>query len=214
MAQEEKKRGRRSDTLMYTAYQTIKEEICTGVIRSGELLSETQLAARMGISRTPLREALAALENEGLVEIKRGVGAKVRPLSFGDMIHVYELRKVLEPLAAQTAVLHISREELENEPVEVQVVKDTEVDWQFHMMIVERSENPYLAPMMNLIMPTIRRLQMVAYLPEGYQAEESVAQHMALIDVLERGNIHEVGQQLRAHLTWSLESFLNTPTLL
>ena len=55
------------------------------------------------------------------------------------------------------------------------------------MMIVERSENPYLAPMMNLIMPTIRRLQMVAYLPEGYQAEESVAQHMALIDVLERG---------------------------
>ena len=96
MAQEEKKRGRRSDTLMYTAYQTIKEEICTGVIRSGELLSETQLAARMGISRTPLREALAALENEGLVEIKRGVGAKVRPLSFGDMIHVYELRKVLE----------------------------------------------------------------------------------------------------------------------
>ena len=37
---------------------------------------------------------------------------------------------------------------------------------------------------------------------------------MALIDVLERGNIHEVGQQLRAHLTWSLESFLNTPTLL
>ena len=68
--------------------------------------------------------------------------------------------------------------------------------------------------MMNLIMPTIRRLQMVAYLPEGYQAEESVAQHMALIDVLERGNIHEVGQQLRAHLTWSLESFLNTPTLL
>ena len=227
MAQEEKKRVRRSDTLMYTAYQTIKEEICTGVIRSGELLSETQLAARMGISRTPLREALAALENEGLVEIKRGVGAKVRPLSFGDMIHVYELRKVLEPLAAQTAVLHISREELEeyrrrfqsllelkNEPVEVQVVKDTEVDWQFHMMIVERSESPYLAPMMNLIMPTIRRLQMVAYLPEGYQAEESVAQHMALIDVLERGNIHEVGQQLRAHLTWSLESFLNTPTLL
>ena len=45
--------SRRSGTLMYTAYQTIKEEICTGAIRSGELLSETQLAARLGISRTP-----------------------------------------------------------------------------------------------------------------------------------------------------------------
>ena len=219
--------SRRSGTLMYTAYQTIKEEICTGAIRSGELLSETQLAARLGISRTPLREALAALESEGLVEIKRGVGARVRPLSFGDVIHVYELRKVLEPLAVQTAVFHIAREELEDyrkqfrnllrykgEPVEVQVVKYTEVDWRFHMMIVERSENPYVLPMMNLIMPTIRRLQMVAYRPENYQVEETIAQHLELINTLEEGDIYRVSRQIGAHLTWSLNGFFNTPTLL
>ena len=218
---------RRAGTLMYNAYQTIKEEICTGAIRSGELLSETQLAARLGISRTPLREALAALESEGLVEIKRGVGAKVRPLSFGDVIHVYELRKVLEPLAAQTVVFHITREELEdyrgqfrcllryqNEPVEVQVVKYAEVDWKFHMMVVERSENPYVLPMMNLIMPTIRRLQMAAYRPENYRVEEAISQHLELIDTLEAGDLRQISQQIGAHLTWSLNGFFNTPTLL
>ena len=227
MAQEEKTHIKRPNTLMYTAYQTIKDEICTGAIRSGDLLSETQLAARLGISRTPLREALAALEGEGLVEIRRGVGARVRPLSFGDMIHVYELRKLLEPLAAQTAVLHITRDELEsyrkqfqdllqyqNEPVEVQVVKYTEVDWNFHMLIVERSENPYLLPMMNLIMPTIRRLQMVAYQPENYKVEETIAQHLSLLDAFEQGNIHQVSQAVSAHLTWSLNGFFNTPSLL
>ena len=227
MARETSSPGRRSGTLMYTAYQTIKEEICTGAIRSGELLSETQLAARLGISRTPLREALAALESEGLVEIKRGVGAKVRPLSFGDVIHVYELRKVLEPLAAQTAVFHITREELEdyrgqfrgllryqNEPVEVQVVKYAEVDWKFHMMVVERSENPYVLPMMNLIMPTIRRLQMAAYRPENYRVEEAISQHLELIDTLEAGDLSQISRQIVSHLTWSLNGFFNTPALL
>ena len=83
MAQEEKKRVRRSDTLMYTAYQTIKEEICTGVIRSGELLSETQLAARMGISRTPLRRPWPPWRTRGWWRSSGGWGPRCAPCPSG-----------------------------------------------------------------------------------------------------------------------------------
>ena len=62
MEQSRKKKSR-SNTLTYTAYQKLKEDICNGVIRSGSLLSEAQVAAQLGISRTPVREALVALES-------------------------------------------------------------------------------------------------------------------------------------------------------
>ena len=80
------------------------------------------------------------------------------------------------------------------------------------MAIVEKSENPYLHKMMNLILPTIRRLQVISYRPESYSLEETVAQHMELIDALESGDIAIVCQQIRDHLTWSMNGFLNPTT--
>lgn len=216
----------RSATLMRSVYQTLKEEICTGMILSDDLLSEAQIAARLGVSRTPVREALAALENEGLVEIKRGVGAHVKQLTFRDMEHIYELRKVLEPLAAKTALQYITREELENfrtqfqdlmkyqnEPLRVQVAKYSEVDWNFHMLLVRRCENPFIESMMNLIIPNIRRLQVISYRPENYSLQETIEQHMGLIDTMESGYIDAVCQKLVAHLNWSLAGFASSTIL-
>ena len=219
------KKKDRSGTLTYAAYQSIKEDICNGVIRAGSLLSEAQIATNLGISRTPVREALAALENEGLVEIKRGIGAQVKTLTFSDVIHIYDLRKVLEPLAARTAILHITDEDLnaceeqfrnllqyENEPFLIQVKKYTEVDWNFHMLIVDRCENPFVAPMMSLIEPTIRRLQAISYRPDNYSVQEAVEQHLHLINAFREGDIEKVCQQLQAHLNWSLTGFF-TPSV-
>lgn len=219
------KKKDRPGTLTYAAYQSIKEDICNGVIRSGSLLSESQIASNLGISRTPVREALVALENEGLVEIKRGIGAQVKPLTFSDVIHVYDLRKVLEPLAARTAILHIKEEDLkyseeqfqnlfqyENAPLQVQVKKYAEVDWNFHMLIVDRCENPFILPIMRLIEPTIRRLQVISYRPENYSVEEAVEQHMQLINVFRKGDVETISQQLQAHFNWSLAGFL-TPSV-
>lgn len=227
MNQETITRKDRSGTLMRTVYHTLKEEICTGVIRSGDLLSEANIAARIGVSRTPVREALAALENEGLVEIKRGIGANVKPLSFSDIVHIYELRRVLEPLAAQTAIYHITRDELkecrkqfknllkyQDEPREYQAVKYTEVDWNFHMLLINRCENPYIDSMMNLIIPNIRRLQILSYRPENYPLPETIDQHMQLIDVLEQRDIDQVRAKLESHLNWSLAGFVTSNGLL
>ena len=221
MRQEKK----RSETHARSVYNTLKEEICTGIIRTDEILSEAKIAARLGVSRTPVREALTALESEGLVEIKRGIGANVKPLSLQDVIHIYELRKVLELLAAQTAVQHITKEELkacrknfkallkyENEPQQ-QIIKYCQVDWDLHMLIIQRCENPYIGSMMNLLIPNIRRLQVICYRPERCPISESVNQHLELIDALEGRDIENIRVHLEAHLNWSLADFITSSTL-
>lgn len=227
MTQNPEKKLDRSGTLMRFVYHTLKEEICTGVIQSGDLLSELQIATRLGVSRTPVREALAALENEGLVEIKRGIGASVKSLSLSDIIHIYELRKLLEPLAAQTAIYHLTKEELkscrkqfrnllkyESEPAQVQISNYTKTDWDFHMLIIHRCDNSFIEPMMNLIVPNIRRLQVMSYCPGSYNLSEAIDEHLKLIDALESRDVTRVRMQMENHLNWSLTSFVTSTVLL
>ena len=217
----------RAGTLTHMVYHTLKEEICNGVVRSGELLSEAQIATHMGVSRTPVREALAALEKEGLVTIKRGVGASVKQLSLEDIVHIYELRKVLEPLAAQTAIHHIPKQALkecrqqfqsllehQDEPTRSQVDRYTKVDWDFHMLLIQYCENPFIGSMMDLLIPNIRRLQAVSYRPGSYSPQEAVNQHMELIDLLESGDLEQLQARLRAHLDWSLTGLITSSILL
>ena len=226
MSSIEKKHQERSGTLTHAVYHALKEDICTGKVQSGELLSESQIAAHMGVSRTPVREALAALEKEGLVEIKRGVGASVKRLSLEDIVHIYELRKLLEPLAAQTAVEHISKEfracrkqfqnllKHQNETPQQQMARYTEVDWQLHMMLIRNCENPFIGTMMDLLIPNIRRLQAISYSPGNYSPQDAVNQHLELIDALESKDIVRIREQMDHHLNWSLAGFIASSILI
>ena len=232
MIQKERNRAGRSGTLMKSVYHSLKEDICNGVIKTGELLSEAQLAERLSVSRTPVREALAALENEGLVDIRRGIGASVKPITAGDLLHIYELRKVLEPMAAKTAVYHLTNAELEHcrkqflsllklrESPQVQVARYADVDWRFHMLIVHRSENYYIERMMNLIIPNVRRIQAMSYRPEepaesqSLVLEDSVQRHIQLINILKEKDVPKIQKELISHLDWSLADFLASSPLL
>ena len=206
MIQKERNRAGRSGTLMKSVYHSLKEDICNGVIKTGELLSEAQLAERLSVSRTPVREALAALENEGLVDIRRGIGASVKPITAGDLLHIYELRKVLEPMAAKTAVYHLTNAELEHsrkqflsllklrESPQVQVARYADVDWRFHMLIVHRSEEP--SESQSLVL------------------EDSVQRHIQLINILKEKDVPKIQKELISHLDWSLADFLASSPLL
>lgn len=83
-------------------YEELRSEIVTGTIPSGSSLVETAIAARYGISRTPVREALSRLEQDGLVE-RRDRGMEVRSCSPEEILEIYGVRIVLEGLAARTA---------------------------------------------------------------------------------------------------------------
>jgi DNA-binding GntR family transcriptional regulator len=85
------------------AYQTLLDEIVEGALPPGTVLAEVEQAARLGVSRTPLREALAHLRKDGLVEPLAGRGLIVTAVSIDDIVELYELRQPLEQQAARLA---------------------------------------------------------------------------------------------------------------
>lgn len=94
---------RRRGTLAREAYARLRDAIISGELAPDEPLSEVALAARLGISRTPVREALARLADDGLVVAQTGRGARVSGISLTDINDLFEVREALEVLAAQLA---------------------------------------------------------------------------------------------------------------
>ena len=94
------------------AYDKIKDSICSGAIKPGEILSESQIAAELEMSRTPVREALRILASEDLVVIKNGIGAYVTEISEKGTKDLFAVRKPLEILASKSAIHNITKEEI------------------------------------------------------------------------------------------------------
>ena len=93
-------------------FNNIKDGILTGRLRPGERLLENQLAEELGVSRTPIREALRMLEIENLVDLIPRKGAQVKKMSEKDIKDVLEIRKVLEELASGIAAENITKQEI------------------------------------------------------------------------------------------------------
>ena len=89
--------------LVDDATQTLRNAIQNGSLRDGARLRQTELADRLRISRTPIREALVRLQDEGLVELLPGGGVRVKLLDAGEAVELYDLREVLDGLAARLA---------------------------------------------------------------------------------------------------------------
>jgi len=140
-------------------FESLREAIIAGQLRPGERMMEIQLAEEMGVSRTPVREAIRKLELEGLVVMIPRKGAYVAGLSLKDIADVFEIRRALEGLAAELAADRITEEELENlerylviiseqiESSDLEKVVATDTD--FHTMLYRASRNNRLTQIIN-----------------------------------------------------------------
>ncbi len=97
--------------LAQLAYREIKDLILQNKLKSGDLLSESLIAQELGMSRTPVREALRVLAQEDLIEILNGIGVYVKDISVSDMVDIFEVRKALEVIAIKSAIHEIKEEE-------------------------------------------------------------------------------------------------------
>lgn len=134
-----------------TAYDRLLDEIRHGTIPPGARLREVELAERLGISRTPVREAIRRLEADGLVEHLPRQGATLRRLSYAEVMELYEMRAVLEGTAARLAARAASELELRelaeinaemtasNTPAEI-----VRLNRQFHATLINAAKNRYL----------------------------------------------------------------------
>ena len=100
------------DTLSQKAYDYLRRKLSRGELPPGTRLVNRTLAKEIGISFTPVREAINRLASEGLVEYVRGAGAYVRGMDRQDLAQLYDLRATIEPFAAYQAALHITENEL------------------------------------------------------------------------------------------------------
>jgi len=167
-------------------YDELKQLILTGEMKPGTRLMEVDLADEMGVSRTPVREALRKLEKDKLIFIEPRKGVYVSDISVSDMMDVIEIRETLESLAASLAAGKIEESDLKDllearRAYEKAVLEDDkagliESDTLFHKIIVEASGNSYLIGICNNIGELVQRFRS-KYFHEFDRAEVVTAEH-------------------------------------
>ena len=207
--------AKRQPTLSEQAYNQIKDAICQGSVAPGDILSENQIAQQLGMSRTPVREALRALASEGFVEIRNGIGAYVKPLSSKDMEDLYEVSCLLEMQAIKTSIYRISNDEIDDLTRRFQAIYDaceqgdspaqgefSELDWELHSLLVDRCTNNYIKEIVAGNNSNLRRYQSLSVNVLG-DVHESARQHLEILRVLRSRDLDKLEEVLHAHLMWS-----------
>ena len=190
-------------------FQTLEQAILMGDLQPGERLMEIHLAERLGVSRTPIREAIRKLEQEGLVVNIPRRGAHVAEITKKDLSDVLEVRSALEELAVELACERITEEELselkeaclrfiraiEHSDLEQSVRQDIA----FHDVIYRASHNERL-----IQMATNLRMQMYRYRIEYLKDSEAhpvlIREHRTLIDCIERKDVEGAKKVMRSHI--------------
>lgn len=154
-------------------YEELKRQILIGEITPGTRMMEVELAEDMGVSRTPVREAIRKLEKEGLVTIEPRKGAYASNISIKDMVDVLEVRQGLEAMAAAIASEKISdaqKEELQNAVDQYRAAVESEdveeiikYDQKFHMLIVTYSDNKTLTQVFSTVQELVIRFRYIYY---------------------------------------------------
>jgi GntR family transcriptional regulator of vanillate catabolism len=149
------------DDLPEQVYQRIKEMILEGELSAGQKLVQEDLAAQLGVSRTPLLTAFRKLEKEMLVQLIPRRGAFVRENTDDDLLHIFDIRLKIEPLAARDATAAMTDEGLSiiiekhdrfAEAVEAgDRIRYRRADYNFHYAIMEQSGNPFIPLMLSSV---------------------------------------------------------------
>jgi len=194
----------RPQLLTDLAYERLREGIVAGELKLGEQVSEAQLAQRMGISKTPVREALVRLKMEGLVDIQPQRGTFVFKLTPGQVGQLCRYRAMIETAALREAVLadraglverlrgHV-REMQESEAVR-DLQRLSRIDMNFHFEFLACCPNPYLRAAYEQI-----RYQLIA-LRHRSPIDNMVDSHQILIDLLDGSDVEAAARQLQEHV--------------
>lgn len=199
-------------------YEQLKMEILTGKITPGTRMMEVDLAEDMGVSRTPIREAIRKLEKEGLVVIEPRRGAYVSDISFKDMVDTLVVREDLEALAASLAAERITPEEVEeltdltndysDAIAEGDMEKIIQFDEAFHRRIVSLTGNQTLIQLCETVQELALRFRYLYY-EHFSQYENMPVEHKDIIDAIRSGDKETARSVSDAHVRKLKEFVMN-----
>jgi DNA-binding GntR family transcriptional regulator len=183
-------------------HRVLKCEILRGEIESGALLSESKLAKRFGVSRTPSREALSKLANDRLTFSLPQRGHLVRTISFSEAMEAFQLRELLEVEAVRLAVHRIPNEKINYLKNLIDNPKNDEIgvfNYEIHTTIAKASENRILAEFIEELLILMERILLVD--PEFRQnTSESVQPEAEIIAALENRDETAACEAMRRHI--------------
>ena len=195
-------------SLMVVVLDTVRKRILNGELKPGSKINESDVASRLGISRSPVREAFRVLEREGLLVTLPRKGSYVTDISLQDLKELFEVRVLLECYAIDCikkrasespdqiiALIDEIGNELFKEPDEFTVISG------FHYSLVELSNNYRLIELYKILAVSLRRYQLI-YLGKGGQREVSLKDHKTIVDILKGGNYTYAKKYLKKHIRY------------
>ena len=190
-------------------FHTLRRGIMQGDLKPGERLMEIKLANRLGVSRTPIREAIRMLELEGLVVMIPRKGAQVAEITEKDLKDVLEVRMGLEELAVKFACQRITEEQLDNlyhasrkfeEAVKREDLTElAQADVDFHDLIYKATGNERLVQLLNNIREQMYRYR-VEYLKDEEIRGSLVQEHDTLLEKLSQRDLEGAKQVTQSHI--------------
>ncbi|WP_180900363.1 GntR family transcriptional regulator [Martelella soudanensis] len=189
-----------------TVYRQLLDEVREGRLNPGDRLRETDLAERLGVSRTPVREAIRLLETDGIVTHVPRLGATIRTLDYAEVMELYEMRAVLEGTAARLAARAASEIEIDelfdmNRELE-RLGNDPEafvLNRQFHAALLDAAKNRFLSWSISSLQKSLMILGPTT-LTEPDRAEKAVEEHYGILEALRARDGKLAEAAMRAHI--------------
>ncbi len=189
------------------AYGLILEAIDTGLYRPGDRLVESELAERLGVSRTPVREALQRLETQSLLT-RDGRSLIVASLDHNQLAELYVVRAELEGLAARLAARHATPEEMrvlremvdEDRALLSNPKALSRANRRFHKQIHLASHNRYLVQQLDLVHRSMALMATTSLAAQG-RGEDALAEHAAIVTAIEARAEDAADEALKLHIS-------------
>ena len=199
------------------AYQFIRQKIASCEYLPKQMLSESQLQEELGFSRTPVREAIGRLAQEGLLQVFPKRGIMVSGISIQDIHQIFEVRSLLEPYALRMYHSDLDLEEIKrfsdlfhaysNDSAHVNFY---ELDDQFHALLLASMKNDYLVELYDRIRTQSVRLRIMSGEFIQSRIDQTMKEHAQIADACLAQNWEEAAQAMTEHLRYSKESSLAT----
>jgi len=195
-------------SLALVVLDEIRGRILTGDFRPGQKINESEIATKLGISRSPVREAFRVLEGEGLITTLPRKGSFITDISAQDLEELFEIRGILEchaidcikkrakksPDELRALIEEVGRELL-RKPDAFTVISG------FHFNLVELSNNYRLIELYKILGVSLRRYQLI-YLSKNGQREINLEHHLGIVNALKRGDYSEAKRLLKSEIRY------------
>ena len=215
----------RLNPITLDSYQPLRETICEslrdairrGILRPGERLMEIQLAEELGVSRTPVREAIRKLDQEGYVVMMPRRGTYVASMSIRDVNEIFEIRTALESLTCGLAAERVSDEEQEQLQRCLVLIgsfmkagnieKVVQTDIEFHDTLYKASRNERLVGIISNLREQLTRFRTLSMSYPG-RLEATLEEHRTMVEAIAKGDVKAARRAAERHMEHSEQTLL------